>query len=97
MSKPITPDEVKHEIPDKVIDVFNALIAENWNGQNATVHQSDAERLIAESMNLTSEEIFNQHLLDIESIYISAGWKVEYRKPDYNESPGFAPYFRFTK
>lgn len=101
MTDPIRPDEVSARklaaLPDGVIDAFNELIAKAFDGRSATVDQNDVTDAIMERCpGVTSkQQIFNEHLLDVEPIYRDAGWKVTYEKPAYNET-GRA-YFVFTR
>lgn len=95
--KPISPQEVAETklavIPNEVIQVVNALIAESFVNGRATVLQKDiVEGLLAAG--LKRNEIFKRHWLDFEAIYQDAGWKVEYDKPAYNES--YDAYFKFV-
>ena len=99
MIKPITPDEVKHVIPDFVIKTVNKLITEKWNGKEAIIIQND---IIDEILNNYPDEdkpsrytIFESHWLDFEPLYRKAGWNVTYRKPAFDEN--FKSYFKFTK
>jgi hypothetical protein len=105
--KPITPGEIVHEkaFPSYVIRAFNELIQENYRGRESKVLQDDViERILSyanvgakpEEPILTRAQIFELDYLDIEDMYKEAGWKVDYRKPDYNENP-FPSYFRFKK
>lgn len=96
MTKPIKPSEVAdlktHSIPSEVFEVFNRLIAANWNGTSSTVKQ---ENVVTSLINywaslrrgpLERSRIFAENWLDIEDSYRKAGWKVEYDKPGYNET-----------
>lgn len=89
--KPITPDEVVHEIPDVVIEVVNALIKEKWNGQKSHILQEE----ILERLSIPHDEIFEKRWLDFEHIYREAGWFVIYDKPAWDED--YKPYFDFEK
>lgn len=95
---PITPQEViehkQKQIPDEVINTFNELIAQNFNGYSATVIQKDVVSLL-EKRGFIRDGIFNYHLLDVEDIYRNAGWKVKYDKPAYCES--YDAYFEFRR
>lgn len=96
--KAINPNEVvaarKASLPDVVVEVFNKLIAENFNGHSASVYQSEVMKsLVAEG--LKSNEIFKKGWLDVEDIYRKQGWEVKYDKPGYNES--YEAYFKFSK
>lgn len=89
--KPITPDEVVHEIPDVIIEVVNDLIREKWNGQKSHILQEE----ILERLSIPRDEIFDKHWLDFEHIYREAGWHVIYDKPGWNEN--YKAFFDFTK
>jgi hypothetical protein len=89
--KPITPDEVVHEIPDVIIEVVNTLIKENWNGQKSHILQEE----ILERLPIPRDEVFEKHLLDFEHIYREAGWNVIYDKPGWDEK--YKAFFEFTK
>jgi len=99
MAKPITPKEVQDlknaTFPDEVIEVFNELIVENWDGHSATIKQDVAAGRIAKRMKITRAKVFDRSLLDIEDVFQKAGWKVDYDKPGYNET--YDAFFRFTK
>jgi hypothetical protein len=94
--KPIRPDEVAEEklntLPESVIEVFNDLIAENWDGKSSHVLQRDVVDRIKRKMETNH---FKTSWLDVEDIYRRAGWDVEYDKPGYNES--YDASFTFTK
>lgn len=100
MVKPISPNEVKHVIPDLIIEAVNKLIQEKWDGQKAVIQQCEILNLVVnddeDSPNyLTRGEIFKKKFLDFEDLYRAAGWDVDYNKPAYCES--YEPYFTFTK
>ena len=101
MSKvvPILPSEVvkKHieDFPDEVITAFNTLIAQNFNGHSSTVKQKDVVKLIV-AAGIDEKEIFKKCWLDIEGLFITYGWKVEYNQPAYCDNY-FEPYFVFSK
>ena len=44
---------------------------------------------------LKRKEIYDKNWLDVEDVYESAGWKVEYDKPGYNEN--YEPTFTFSR
>lgn len=92
--KPITPAEVvkrKVELmPAGVIEAFNDLIAERWDGHSASVKQNDAvvavmAKLKQSMPDLKREDLFEKHWLDVEDLFRKAGWSVAYDKPGYNE------------
>ena len=96
MVEPISPEEVvplkEKQIPDFVIEAFNELIAENFNNGSSTFTVKDVKQRIAEKIGSQSETLggkpvgIKSHWLDIEPIFESKGWKVEYDKPGYNEN-----------
>lgn len=96
--RPIKPEEIilkkQKNFPDEVITSFNELIAQKWNGKWATISQEEVMVLMVEK-GLERNEIFDKGWLDIEDIYRSAGWNVEYDKPGYNES--YPATFTFRK
>ncbi len=95
---PIKPSTVvkqkTNNIPDAVFEIFNQLIVENFNGQSATVMQKDVMNLIRKKIP-NPREAFGKGWLDVEDSYRSAGWKVKYDSPGYNES--YEAYFVFSK
>lgn len=98
MSEPITPQlatRVKEiNIPEPVINTFNWLIGEAFDGHRAIVYQKEVvEKLVASG--IPRSEIFAKHYLDVEKLYERAGWIVEYDKPAYNEE--YDAFFKFTK
>ena len=100
MTAPITPDQA-HErrqqtLPAAIIDVFNELIARNYNGRTATVSQDEAADLIAERLSISRQQVFDLHYLDVESFYREAGWDVKYDSPGYADA-NFPPYFQFRR
>ena len=95
---PITPDEVaankRNVIPQAVFDIVDRLLTEKFSNGRATIKQEEiVTALVAKGYN--RNEIFDRHWLDFEEVYRSAGWKVEYDKPGYNES--YDAFFVFTK
>lgn len=88
-TKPIRPEDVvshkQGDIPSVVIDVFNELIAENYQNGRAQVFQAHAvQRLVAAG--LDRDELFRRGWLDVEGIYRAADWFVDFDKPGYNET-----------
>ncbi len=91
--KPIKPNEVVknklNSLPDEVIQSFNELIAENWNGSQSVIMKNDAVKRILGKMSsetFTKQMIYDNHYLDVEPIYQDNGWVVEYDNPGYNET-----------
>lgn len=97
MTNPIKPNEVESKVtkPDEVIEAFNELIQKYWDGDQATFKQDEIVKLISKKMNKKPQFLFDNHYLDIEPIYIKAGWKVHYDKPGYNET--YSETFTFSK
>lgn len=86
---PIKPDEVTMEkekaFPDAVLDSFNELITQNWNGCSAVIRLADVVALMVKK-GLRKKEIFGKGWLDVENAYESVGWSVKYDRPAYDES-----------
>ncbi len=100
MPGPIKPKEVQSKkdaaLPQEVFDVFNQLIIDNWDGHSATVLQDEACERICKALKIKScQTALDRGLLDVESAYRKAGWKVEFDKPGYNES--YDAHFVFSK
>ncbi len=89
---PLTPQEIKklktENIPDEVFEVFNTLIAREFNGSTtARVAQRDVVAAL-EAVNISEREALDNGWLDVEAAYEDKGWSVIYDKPGYNESYG---------
>lgn len=100
MTKPITPDEVvskkAESIPPAVVEAFNELVAEKWDGTRAIVTVQDAvSRILKKNPTIAPGSIFDNHWLDVEGVYRKAGWVVSYDQPAYNES--YLAHFVFSK
>lgn len=99
---PIRPSETTEAwrklIPDSVIEVWNELIAKGAAGgkHNFSISQDDAVlALLEKHPDMTRRQIFDRKWLDIEEIYRSYGWEIEYHKsPYYDSSPS---YFEFER
>ena len=96
--KPIRPEEVlsKHQstIPSLVVETINDMIVKNGRGGSIVLFQDDIVAQLVQK-GLSRGDIFENGWLDIEGLYRSHGWKVEYDKPGYNES--YKPKFTFSK
>jgi len=104
-TQPIKPDEVtalkQQLLPDFVLKAFNELIAEKWDGNRSVIYVEEAKQRIESKMPVT--EISDSYVfgkcdnnwLDVEPIYLAAGWSVAFDKPGYNET-GRA-YYTFKK
>jgi hypothetical protein len=102
--RPIRPDEIQEPLPASpppaVFDAFNELIAKNMQyGGVSHVLQEDAVHLILQRIpDATKDIIFKKGWLDVEETYRAAGWRVKYARPCMlDDSPGFPPYFEFSK
>lgn len=84
MTEPIKPNEVKPIIPNEVIEVFNSLIKESWDGIYARVLQWRAVKLIAQKMSITKKDVLAEGYLNIEEIYRAVGWQVNYNNEYYS-------------
>ena len=100
--KPITPKEVvgkkQKALPDEVIEAFNELIAENWNGSDASFLQKKVIKKIQQKVGagvVSGQDICDKGWLDVESVFKKAGWNVEYDGPGFNET--YAASFTFKK
>ena len=100
----ISKSELKNSIDfwDETIEAFNELLKENWRKNQAIIYQDDVTALIIskrlnkynQPANEIRMEISDTHQLDIEELYISKGFIVEYDKPAYCET--YRAYFKFT-
>jgi hypothetical protein len=100
MVKPISPDEAIVEkpkyMPDAVIDTWNRFIAKKYNGKSAIIiAQDEIVAAIADATGEPRSVVFDSGWLDIEDMYRSAGWKVEYDAPGFNES--YKAFFTFMR
>lgn len=89
--KAITPIEAavakaQREFPDFVIDAFNqCILAAMLDGKDEVEQEEVIMRMLSLNPELKRQEIFDNHFLDVEDYYRSAGWKVVYYKPAYYE------------
>lgn len=87
---PITPEEAadlkRKEVPDEVIEAFNGLIVEDYDGHAAIVYRKE----VVEAIQQSSHGIVDFEWADIEPLYSYYGWKVEC-------CDTAATYFKFTK
>lgn len=88
MVKPVTPAEIAAatEIPDTVIEVFNELIAANYVQGKSVVLRDEVVRQL-EDRGFLKNTIFRKRWLDIEALYIDAGWNVMYGDFDDDDTP----------
>jgi hypothetical protein len=86
--KPIRPEEVRGEreieIPEPVIDTFNALIRQNFRrGRDTIISAEDVVGVLVEK-GFDRGEILDKKWLDVEDIYGDFGWDVAYESPDHS-------------
>lgn len=98
---PITPSGILEAkaaaIPDFIIEAFNEQISVDASpdGKYAVITQSDViSRIIKKNPAFTIKKLFDEKLLDVESIFRSFGWKVFHDKPGYNEN--YEATWKFT-
>lgn len=96
--KPLTPDDVASKkegtIPDAVLECFNRLIAEKWDGHRAVVLLDDVVNALV-ALGYSRAVIFTKRWLDVEDIYRAAGWRVEFDNPGYCET--YPATFTFSR
>lgn len=99
MVKPITPEDVADEklkyLPETVIDTWNRMIAQKWNGKCAVINQKEIIKALAAHNAVSDLTVWDLGWLEIEDIYRKAGWVVIYDKPAYYEN--YDATFEFTK
>jgi protein associated with RNAse G/E len=87
--KAITPKEALSKrrdlIPSKVIESFNELIVEGFDGHKATVYQHKVKQRICSKLSI-NEDFFKHEWLNIESMFREQGWTIFYKRPDRDES-----------
>lgn len=93
MSRAFTPQEAMDlkdkMLPAYVFDAFNEIIANNLTlGHRSQFKQKDVINLIVEKSNgdVDRDGVFSRKMLDVNSHYHQAGWKIERDQPGYNES-----------
>lgn len=96
---PIKPDEVVAlkcaTFPKEVFEAFNELIVAKYDDNNRfAITQDDVVALMI-AKGLKREEIFRNGWLNIERVYRSAGWEVQYDKPAIGET--YDAMFIFNK
>jgi hypothetical protein len=98
MVNPITPNQAAAQagrsFPPEVVAAFNELIARNYRGGESVVKREEVIDEIVNSSEFNEKQIFANHWLDVELIYMAAGWDVVYDKPGFNETP-YDPHFVF--
>lgn len=102
MSRAFTPQEAmdlkNNMLPAYVFDAFNEMIAKNLTtGHRAQFKQKDVISLIVGKSNgdVDRDGVFSRRMLDVNSHYRQAGWKIDHDQPGYNES--YDAFFIFDK
>lgn len=98
--RPISPEDVAKAkvqiLPAFVITIFNGLIAKNYCSGVARVTQEEVVALLIQSGHAqSSQQVIDNHWLDVEDVYREEGWSVEYDKPGYNET--YLAYYIFKR
>jgi len=102
--KPIRPQDLApmkgEHIPPQVFEAFNEQITKDWDGREACFLQKTVLELLIEKferdkVEISTDEIFHKHFLDVEPAYESQGWKVVYDQPSLGDT--YAATFRFIK
>ena len=90
------------QIPNFMIEIFNAEIAKNFNESSKdSVVEQDAIAMLARAHiaknkdHLGDVDPYQKGWLDVEPIFEHAGWDVVYRKQPYYETA--SSFFIFTK
>lgn len=89
----IKPSDIKREIPDGVIKVFNRLIKKHLICGKAVIRESEVIESIKEEMDFpvswddeeAREHILEEGYLDVKGIY-KEHWTVQYDMLHYDES-----------
>lgn len=93
--KPISPDEIKIELPDFVIEAVNEMIKRKYRGGSFSFK---AKELIAlrNELNLgpKDKDWYQEKWMDFEEVFRESGWNVRYDRPGYNEN--YDDYYEFT-
>lgn len=85
--EPISPKDItlakKRQLPYKVIDQVNILIAEKWNGTESVFTLDKLVKRILDHTGIKNDDIFDKKYLDFEDIYREAGWIVDFDQRTY--------------
>lgn len=95
MIKPIIPADAEYQknafVPDEIIELFNKLIVEKYDGRRSRFSQEEILSLVVKNTNFIAGDVYRNRYLDVENLYRQAGWFVEYFHNEFNE-----PYFIFN-
>lgn len=103
MIEPIKKQDLPcyRQIDERVIEAFNNLIQQNWDGKRAVVYQKDVKIEIKHTFNIVNDDthaivisrLFQNKQFDVEPLYRQCGFKVTYDKPGYCED--YDAFFTF--
>ena len=99
MTKPLSPKDVESaktkRIPPQIIEAANELIAERWDGHEATFTLHELGQRARAKLGMDPKVDFESGQLDIEPSFRKAGWIVDFDRPGYNET--YDARFTFRK
>ena len=105
MPEPVTPitpkqaasKQVKNKVwPSGVIEAFNELIAQKFDGRSAVFTFDEAFKTVAAKMECSLATVqANSWWMNVEDLYRQSGWRVDVASPAYNETD--KGYYKFTK
>ncbi len=88
MTEPISPKDIAYAknkyIPNEVIEAANELIALNFTGGRAKFTLSQLKELTSSKFGIVKN--LKPEWFNIEELYQSQGWSVEFDSAAYNES-----------
>jgi len=91
---PISPYDITNDIPEKVFDAFNKLIAQKFNGIVSVIYQEEIVKALVD-LGMDRIEIFDKGFLNIEDHYRRAGWVVKYEKNmTYSYGDSFFSFYK---
>jgi len=92
MATPLRPQDIgpiaAARIPDFVIEAVNELLVKHSASPTITLllHEVTDAAMARAPIDVTRDQLFDEHWLDFEPIYRDAGWRVTFDKPAYNET-----------
>lgn len=93
MTVPITPEECMGSIPEEVIKLVNLILKKRGGSGRVKIWQEELVEGL--SPHFSKQEIYGSHMLDFESLYRNAGWKVQYNKG--SQVPDDVSHWIFSK
>ena len=94
-SKPFSPDDAARAQRSlvgagPVVPIVNALLAQRAASTVIIIKQDEVMSVLEQT--IPRQQIFDEHMLDIEPYYREAGWNVHY---SYDES--YSAFWKFTR